>query len=176
MCFSVISQVKQRDHLFESLLALSGSSCEHTLTPHCSCIKVALECSCLHLSLGLQKGLLQSEYVRVLSNLILSSLTLADQLCVKWPQSGLWLAILVWKRRWEISLAHAEIFELISAFCEVPIFELICNRRWIISLLGFSSFEITPGFQILTLLHLSLVARQPAAPTLSLQPYYRPVW
>lgn len=72
-------------------------------------------------------------------------------------------------------LLTQKFFSLISAFCEVPVFELICDR-WIISLVGFSSFEITPGFQILTLLHLSLVARQPGAPTLSSQPYYRPVW
>jgi len=40
----------------------------------------------------------------------------------------------------------------------------------------FSSYETTPGFQTLTLLHLSLVARQHSALTSSSEPYYRLIW
>ncbi len=118
-------------HLFESLLALSGSSCKHTLTlytlMHTGCFRFRYLLLLLGSFHGLERGQLQREYVCVLSNLVLCSLTVVGTSCLSsdhnlpsdWP---------VWCERGgeksHFSLAELFFFcaNFLFPFCEVSIF------------------------------------------------------
>lgn len=148
----------------------SGSSCKHTLENSHSCTQVAshfvTEFTSAQLFSWLREGSSPQTHLCVSSDVMLSSLTVASTCLSDYHNlASDWLS-------W---LAQAEFFctNFLSICCEFLYFWILL--RWKGALLCcwvFIIWKITPVFQILTLLHLSLVARQPPALTSSSQPYY----
>lgn len=148
-------------HLFESLLSLFGSSKRHAHTTQTPASRVSS-----HL---VSECWMWAPFI-TWTQAISSKSKSGALLPIGCQMTAVWWLVFRAGGSGKSHLLKQKFFGLISfLFLDVSVMDGSSLHCWFFFLL----VGRTTGFQILTFLHLSLVARQPSAPTSSSQPYYR---